>query len=129
MDMELDFKLDAATLAELRDESEELLFGLIDLFAVEPQKHLAALAASVAAGDRVVAERAAHTLKGSAATLGALAMRDCAFAVEQAARAGELETVSRMLEPLQGAYQRAVADLMAEKERISRAMSANDHLS
>jgi HPt (histidine-containing phosphotransfer) domain-containing protein len=127
-DSEAGLRLDAATLAELRDESEELLLGLIDLFAVEAPKQLLALAAGVASRDRTQAERAAHTLKSTAATLGAFAMRDRALAAETAARAGELDAVSEMLGALRGAWKGAVDELMIEKERLSRAMSASERI-
>jgi two-component system, sensor histidine kinase and response regulator len=123
LDAGSDIGLDAATLADLRDESEELLLELIDLFAVEAPKQLLVLATSVATGDRGQAERAAHTLKSSAATLGAFAMRDRALAAENAARTGDLEAVAGMLDALRGAWKCAVDELIAEKERASRAMS------
>jgi HPt (histidine-containing phosphotransfer) domain-containing protein len=110
----LDTGLDAATIAELRDESEDLLMALIDLLAIEAPARIAALTASVAAGERVGAERAAHTLKSSAATVGALVMRDRAAAAESAARAGELATVAAMIEPLREASERACAALRLE---------------
>lgn len=68
--------LDMTTLDQLRglqDEGEDdLLTELIDLFIADVPGRVTAIAAAIADGDwRALAERA-HSLKGSAATLGAV---------------------------------------------------------
>src|SRR5713226_3057661 len=100
--------LDAGTIAELRSESEELFVELIGIFGRETPAQLAALETSLRIGDRSAAERAAHTLRGSAATLGATAMRDHAAAAESAARADDLGTVAGMVEALRDLAQHAL---------------------
>ncbi|MGH7839711.1 MAG: Hpt domain-containing protein, partial [Candidatus Binataceae bacterium] len=86
--------LDAEVIAELRGEGDELLEDLIALFVSETPTRMTTLAASVHAGNCKEAERAAHTLKSSAATLGAIAMSAAAAAAEDAARANQLAEVA-----------------------------------
>ncbi len=70
----------------------ELLAEVIDVARVELPRQLEALEQSLAASDAVAARLHAHTLKGTADTVGARLMRDAASAVEQAAAAGDLAT-------------------------------------
>ncbi len=51
------------------------------------------------AGDAPGAERQAHTIKGASANVGGEALREAAFEMEKAGKAGDLETVrARMAE-------------------------------
>jgi len=110
---------DAETIADLRSEGDELLQDLIALFLSETPKRLKTLSASVAAGNCGEAERAAHTLKSSAATLGALALGATASAAEAAARTGRLDEVARLLAPLGTEAEKALAALSAESARLT----------
>ena len=109
--------LDAEVIAELRSEGDELLQDLIALFVSETPARLTTLATSIRGGDCKEAERAAHTLKSSAATLGAIAMSVAAAAAENAARAGRLDEVARLLEPLEAEADRAIEALSVESAR------------
>jgi HPt (histidine-containing phosphotransfer) domain-containing protein len=107
--------LRTSTMDELREEGEDFLFELIELFVRETPARLALLASAVARGDRPTAERAAHTLKGTAAVFGADAMQAVAAAAEIAARAGELGEVAHMLDELQTASERVRLALLAAR--------------
>jgi HPt (histidine-containing phosphotransfer) domain-containing protein len=98
---------------DLREEGEDFLIDLIELFLRETPARLALLATAIAKGDRPTAERAAHTLKGTAAVFGADAMQAVAAAAELAARAGELGEVARLLDELQTASERVRLALLA----------------
>ena len=93
--------INAQTVADLRDEGDELLIDLIDLFFRETPERMRVLAAALAAADGAQVERSAHTLKSTAASFGAEAMRAVAAAAEIAARAGQLESVAQLLPTLQ----------------------------
>lgn len=107
--------LRSVTIAELREEGEDFLSDLIELFLTETPARLALLATAIAEGDPRTAERAAHTLKGTAAVLGADAMQAIAAAVEMAARAGELGEVARLFDGLRTASERVRVALLAER--------------
>jgi HPt (histidine-containing phosphotransfer) domain-containing protein len=111
--------LDAEIIADLRSEGDELLQDLIALFLSETPERLTTLAASIDAGNSQEAERAAHTLKSSAATLGALALSAAAAAAEAAAREGRLEEVARLQAPLRAEAERALAALSVERARLA----------
>jgi HPt (histidine-containing phosphotransfer) domain-containing protein len=89
-----------ATMASLRDEGEEFLLDLVDLFVIETPARLAQLASALEAGDHATAQRAAHTLKSTAAVFGADRLEAVAAATETAARAGEMHEVARLLPSL-----------------------------
>ncbi len=92
--------INAQTVGDLRDEGDELLIDLIDLFFGETPARLRVLTTALAAGDREQVERSAHTLKSTAATFGAETMRAVAAEAEMAARAGRLESVAQLLPTL-----------------------------
>ena len=73
---------------------EALLLRLVKQFVLSNGNALDTLKAHLQAGDRVSARRVAHSLKGSAATLGMRALRESAARLEAALMdGGELETL------------------------------------
>jgi HPt (histidine-containing phosphotransfer) domain-containing protein len=86
--------LDGETVERLRAAvaSEELVERIYELFFAQGAGHVAAIQAAVAAGDGAAAARTAHTLKGSAATVGAERVRRIAAAVE----AGDLAAAAEL---------------------------------
>jgi HPt (histidine-containing phosphotransfer) domain-containing protein len=85
--------LDEAVLARLiadTGDDTEFVRELIDTFTESAPPLLAELQSALAAGDAVTVHRAAHTLKSSAASLGALRLADEAAGIEVAAKGGEL---------------------------------------
>ncbi|CUW41378.1 Putative signal transduction histidine kinase [Magnetospirillum sp. XM-1] len=69
-------------------EADTVVEILVKFMEDARARHLAA-AAAAPAGDLDRVRREAHTIKGAAASLGLLAIRDTCLALEQAARAGE----------------------------------------
>ncbi len=61
---------------------------VLDMFLANHSGDVDRLRQAIKDGDRALAERVAHTLKGVAATIGAHALRDRALALEQALHAG-----------------------------------------
>lgn len=107
------------------------LARLLDLFAQGHAQDAAGLRRLLAAGDAPAAQRIAHTLKGSAGTLGAEALRQRALALELALREGagdaRLETLIAALEteiaPLVGAICRSGGAGPGPDEGLAAAVS------
>ena len=80
---------------------------LVDTFLADVPLQLAELRAAVATGTAADAIRPAHTLKGTAASIGARAVEATSRSIEERARAGSADG----LEAQVGELERAVADL------------------
>ena len=79
----------SAFLNRLMDD-EELAGSIVEGFLSSVPPQIDKLAADIAAGDCPLAERQAHKIKGAAATIEAVALRQAAAAVEAAGKAGDL---------------------------------------
>lgn len=110
--------LRGGAIAELREEGDEFLLDLIDLFLNETPTRLAALATALDEGDRTSAQRGAHTLKSTAAIFGADTMVALATSAELAAVADDLPAVARLLAPLRTAAQHVQVVLLAERKAL-----------
>ncbi len=77
------------------DIDREQFLDLCRVSFEEGTRRLAAAREAMAAGDTARAIIDAHTLKGTAATLGAYSCRECARALEKALRAGDAEAAGR----------------------------------
>jgi HPt (histidine-containing phosphotransfer) domain-containing protein len=83
--------VDAETIDELRQYGDDsLLDELVTVFLQSAQKHMADMRTALDAGDSTLLSRAAHTLKGSAATLGAKPLAELCAELESAGRQGDL---------------------------------------
>ncbi len=76
------------TLARLGGD-RTLLANLFRLYLEDTPKKAQALAQAWTCGDVHQVERLAHSLKGSSATVGAEALRQAAYSLELAAKAGD----------------------------------------
>ena len=111
--------IDPDTIASLREEGEGLLLDLIEIFQRETRERLKMLADGLERNDARQAERTAHTLKNSAAIVGALTMQTIAQEVERAARADDLATVRHLFDSLQLEVERARQALRAEHTTLT----------
>lgn len=84
---------------------------LIDLFCQELPDHLAAIRGAVAHGDCGELVRSAHSLKGSAAAIGAPRLRAIAAELEQLGHAGALDPAGGRLQRLALVSQELAAEL------------------
>ena len=66
---------------------DTLVEQMVELFVVDVPARLERLRCAVAAGDRTAVARAAHSIRGSAATLGAVTVAQICTALELAAGA------------------------------------------
>jgi len=87
---------------------------LLQKFADRQSDTVNEIRAALDAGDSATAERAAHSLKGSASTLGANVLAESAAEVETAIRSGHgieetLETLSDSLRTVLSAIQHALS--------------------
>ncbi len=80
----------------LTEFGAEPLNRLVSIFRTEATRLVATAAAAVAEGDIEQAERAAHTLKSSAANLGAQGLYENCARLEALARSGTLEGASAL---------------------------------
>jgi len=98
---------DPDALAELIGDDPELRAELITLFNDECPRLVESIRGALDSGDAAALTHAAHTLKGSAANLGAANTREAAHGLEALGRGGDLGAG----EPAWGRLQRALADL------------------
>jgi HPt (histidine-containing phosphotransfer) domain-containing protein len=100
-----------AMLRELDDGDGTLLPTIVDEYERDAAAQVAAMRAALDIADASALQRAAHTLKGASATLGAPTVAERCRDLEQAARDGQLD----------GAAAR-IADLDSELGRVRDAL-------
>lgn len=112
--------LDAATLDQLRElersGSPGLLAQLVELFVRQADDQLRTFRSSAAARDAAGLARAAHTLKGSCGSLGALAMMELCRRLESAARAAQWADV----DPLTGQIEQEFGRVKSALESLTK---------
>jgi HPt (histidine-containing phosphotransfer) domain-containing protein len=110
--------LDATVLAELREEDDELLRELIELFFSEVPMRVQRLRSEITQRNWSAAVIDAHTLKSTTATLGAMDMSALAAEIERTARdqaAGEVLTTA--IDRLDAELARVLAALEQERAK------------
>jgi len=109
--------LDPAALDRLKEwGGEELLSQMVRLFLDNSPERMEQIRGGVDGGDIRESEKGAHSLKSSAANLGAEELRALATSMERHASEREDAAVAALLPELEGAYARARAAL----EEIAR---------
>ena len=113
--------LDIDVLDELLDIlGEEDLRSITDSFVDQLGHQLTALATQSEQADLAEIARIAHSLKGGAGNLGALALSEAAAALERHARAGEADMTASSLTTLPEIARQTVAEL-SERGYVSAA--------
>lgn len=96
----------------LQSESDpDIVTELIDMFLADLPSRVAVLRQAVETGEAVAAQRAAHALKGAAATLGATGLAGMCNAIEATARTGTVAAAAELLD-----------EVTAESERCRTAL-------
>ncbi len=90
---------------------EALARQIIAAFLEDLPKQIHAIQKHIDAGDPEAAGGQAHSIKGAAANVGGKALSAAAFAVEQAGRAGRLDTIAVLLPELNTQFIRLKEDL------------------
>ena len=83
---------------------EKLLTQMVRLFLENSPTRMEQIRAGVRAGSVKDAERGSHSLKSSAANIGAVSLQNLAAAMERAAMEEDLAAVEDMLPELERAY-------------------------
>lgn len=84
----------------------ELAAQVATVFLADTPKQLAKLDEALAARDAKTAERVAHTIKSSAATVGGAELRESAWQCEQLGREAKLEQLQAKAPDLRDQFQR-----------------------
>jgi HPt (histidine-containing phosphotransfer) domain-containing protein len=95
-----------------------LVAKVIALFLADTPPILKELALSLKRDDQRAVERAVHTLKSSADSVGALALSELAGLAEGHARRGSLDAVREHVSELNGLFDAAVAQLEALRAEL-----------
>ncbi|HID64148.1 MAG TPA: response regulator, partial [Anaerolineae bacterium] len=103
--------IDPTVLEEFRSMMGEAAPELIALFLDDALKLLVDLRETVAQGDAEGLQRAAHTLKSSGATLGAMTLSALCRELETMGRAGTLEGAAEKVAQVEAEYERVKAAL------------------
>jgi HPt (histidine-containing phosphotransfer) domain-containing protein len=103
-----------AVLRDLDAGDGELLSAIVNEYVTDGGRLLVALREALAEGDPEALERAAHTLKGSSANLGAVRMAEVCGRLEALGRAGALGTAPRLLADADTAFAEVRAALAVE---------------
>jgi HPt (histidine-containing phosphotransfer) domain-containing protein len=89
------------SLAEAQGDGEpDLVVELIDLFLADAPLRVAIMSEAMANSDARLLGRAAHALKGSSSTLGAIQVAESCAELEQLTRDGSLHHVAPVLDRL-----------------------------
>ena len=93
---------------------EQFLWELIEVFSADAPARLTELEAAVQAGDAAASREIAHSIKGGATAVGAVAVQGMAQAIEDAAAAGETASMQENLARLRFELSRALEVLGEE---------------
>jgi HPt (histidine-containing phosphotransfer) domain-containing protein len=109
--------LDESALARLREwGGDELLDQLLGIFLANAPVRMTQIRSVASGADVAEAERGAHSLKSSAANLGAVKVREFAAEIERLAGEGDLNRVKELLPSLEVAFADAMAALKTVKD-------------
>ena len=104
-----------ATIDALRELDEpgstELVTHLVGSFLKSANASLARVAAAATVGDAKALAQGAHSLKSSAANLGADALAACYRELEKLGREGRIDEARALIEPTRHEQQRALREL------------------
>lgn len=108
----------AGTLERLSGDTE-LLTDLFHLFASSAEKNVGEIGMFLAHKDLAQAARAAHALKGSASTVGAVPLQQAAMALEQAIRNRETDRLALLHTELKDVCGRTLAAIREYQAGLS----------
>jgi HPt (histidine-containing phosphotransfer) domain-containing protein len=109
-----DQPIDPTAFAELLENvggDRAFLGELVETYVTDSPRLFAELRAAIFAGDAEVARRAAHSLKSTSASMGALPLSRLCREIELAAADGALAGLEASVEPAGAEYARVEAEL------------------
>jgi two-component system sensor histidine kinase/response regulator len=101
------------------ESDRELLDEIVRIFADECPKTMTEIRNAIRAADLPFLERAAHTLKGSAANLGAIDVMESATKLEEYARIADLSGARIQFQLLGGALEKLLLELEAVSRKVA----------
>ncbi len=110
-----------ASIVERLDGNLNLILGALKIFGADTEKQLESLDEHIARENVAAAANVLHTIKGSAATLGAIALSRKASQLEQALNAGDASTPAGSL--VSGCSAELRQLLQASIEQLTRAFA------
>ena len=109
--------IDPSAIAELRalnpDDGDEFLRDIIGIYLEDTPARIVELEECLVCGDVTRFTRAAHSIKGSSANLGAVALRAVAEELEHRSRVQGLGDVAGLIAQIKAEFARAQTDLNA----------------
>jgi signal transduction histidine kinase/DNA-binding response OmpR family regulator/HPt (histidine-containing phosphotransfer) domain-containing protein len=113
--------VDAKVLKSFRqmvgENADEVLAEMIDCYLEDAPQLVSAIATAVAQGNAPQLRQAAHTLKSSSATLGAITLSHFCKELEVTARNGDTESGLNKLPQLQAEYEKVKTALQIERRK------------
>jgi len=103
--------------SERMGSNRNLICMMMKVFVANVPKQLQQIKEKVKDGNMEEIKRMGHTIKGSSATAGAVAMQEIAFAIETAGKNGNLEEAARLIGELETAFEQ-MKQTAAEKGLI-----------
>lgn len=101
----------------LRVGDQDFVIEMIDLFLAHAPQRLDAATSAAATGDLVTVHRSAHSLKSTAANIGAMRLQAAAAQVEAGASAGDAVGMLSLVERMQSSFEEVRQRLEAERAR------------
>jgi len=112
--------LDMVDFSQRVDGDTELIVELYRLFLDDSKKLIADIADSAERNDAGTLRIAAHTLKGSSASISARAMQDISSEMENMAIANDLSNAKSARDRLFHCYEMTIAEIQSALEKLSR---------
>ena len=110
--------LDSAAITRLdRIGGSEFVVEMIELFLENAPQRLQTAREAYDSGDTPTLHRAVHSLKSTAANLGARALQATAEAAEARANDEDMDAIPPLLDDLDREYEEARTELEAERDR------------
>lgn len=101
--------VDLSRIQETSDGDTEFEQELIEMYVDDAMEHLQAIASAHQAGDALAIKRAAHTLKGSSANVGAIAVQEIAAEIESLGGAEDLSGIAPHIPEINQAFEKVKA--------------------
>jgi len=102
---------DGRALPKRFDGDEKLFKRLVKLFLQEVPLQIQELKQALESNDTRLIEKLGHTIKGGSALIDAHSLRDCAFEIEKAGRSRDLNLARRLVNKLEGEYEKFLSGL------------------
>jgi HPt (histidine-containing phosphotransfer) domain-containing protein len=110
-------RIDATVVADLREISEQCGYDVLrqaaEIFFSEVPQRIADLRAAVSAHDAARVVQLAHQLKGAAACVGVIGVRELCAEIESNSRNGKLDAIEALLESIESEVSAAREVLLA----------------